>query len=1110
MYLRRSLVATGVLAVIVVAVTLWWLPEIVRHAAVARIHAMTGRVAAIESVRLNVLSGRFTIQGFTLAERDGSSTFARIGRLDGRLHAPSLLAGHVRLGELVVSDPSVHVVRLADRQYNLSDLQRSSGGARKVFDVTVERFEVVRGRATLEDRAGPEIRTWASEDITIDAHDVSTRNAEGRATGSSITAGAQTSFEIRRLRLHPIDLEGTVNVAGLDLTLAQVYLPAGAPVRIAGGRMNSTVTIAIDAHDGIRADAAGRASDLVLARTDDGRVVARVPEVATRVSGFGVRDADLRLARLALDGKIEVRDPTTRTERFRASDVQASIVDLTWPATTPGRLDVHASIPGGGTVALTGTVRAPPATSDLRLKIARADLASWAQFLPGSFQVAGSIDADLRMNEAFGPGLVTRVDGSLAASRLSVADAGQELARVERVAVSGARLRWPDHIAIDRVDVVAPRTTVRREADGTIRHPVARADGEATTPSGSSNAHGAARPTLTIGEIAIRNGTLALRDASTQPNARLDLSAIDMRVAGASWPPVAHVDVRGGFRPPGGGHVTLAGRIGIEKLDADLRVRAVNAALAPYQPYLPTAARLSGAADLDLAITTASLSERRAHATGTATLFRVDVRDGQRTVVRTERAGVTGLDIAWPERIAAARVALSRPWVLLERDETGALALRSLAARRPSAGSSTAQTVAASTDAPASVQADTTPTISVARVTVDEGGLRIVDRAIQPAFAVDLDGATVRVDGLATGDARPARLELSARVGATADLTLRGTLGPLDGPLRLDVDGELREFAVPRMNSYLVRQVGWSSRAGEITTKLRGRIDGDALTANTDIRIARLQLVRAAEHDEAQKRIGLPLGLITALMKNRRGEIALSFPIGGRLADPRFDVREALWGAVRTVAVNAITLPVSWIGRVEFTRDSKIQTVHVDPLAFEAGTATLTEDGRAQVARLKRFMDELTEVRLQLSPVVSTADRSALARERVLAAVDALARSRGVPRDVAIVRLYEQRLHHRAEGERQEAALAALVEREDVGQDALTDLAGRRLDAARTALKQAGVASERLIASRPAQPEGPDSRVELSVVEPNGPRSSKLRDALEKLGLPLGGRNATD
>jgi hypothetical protein len=32
----------------------------------------------------------------------------------------------------------------------------------------------------------------------------------------------------------------------------------------------------------------------------------------------------------------------------------------------------------------------------------------------------------------------------------------------------------------------------------------------------------------------------------------------------------------------------------------------------------------------------------------------------------------------------------------------------------------------------------------------------------------------------------------------------------------------------------------------------------------------------------------------------------------------------------------------------------------------------------------------------------------------------------------------------------------------------------------------------------------------LSVVKPNGPRSSKLRDALEKLGLPLGGRNATD
>jgi uncharacterized protein involved in outer membrane biogenesis len=1107
---RRSAAAIGAVVAIAVAIAIWWLPEIVRHAAIARIHAMTGRATAIDGVDLSVLSGRFTVRGVRLAERDGTSTFARIERIDGRLHLPSMLAGHVRLRELIVNEPSVQIVRRADREFNISDLQRSSGGAQKTFDLTVERFQVVRGRATLEDRVGPEVRTWASEDMTIDAHDLSTRRADGRATGSSRTAGARTSFEIRNLRLHPISLEGTVNVAGLDLTLVQVYMPAGAPVRIERGRMSSTISIVLDAREGIRADASGRASDVVVARTDDGRVVARVAEATTRVMGLGLRDADVRVGRLALDGRVEVQDPSTRAERFHPSDVRASIVDLTWPATTPGRLDLHASIPGGGTMTLAGTVQAPPAPSDLRLQIARANLASWAQFVPGTLKIAGLVKADLRMNAPFGPGLASGVDGSVAATGLTIANGPQELARVDRVAAHGFEVHWPDRVAIGRVELVGPRTTVVRDADGRLHNPLASAGtAPASTPTPTSRASNATTPrtSLTVGEIAIRHGAFAWRDASTQPDARLDVGAVDMRIAGASWPLTGHVEVRGGFRPPGGGHVKVAGRVGVENLDADLRVQATNAALSPYQPYLPTTARLSGAADFDLAVTTPSLTARRAAARGSATIFRLDVRDGQRTVVRTERARVSGLDVEWPGRTAAAAVALSRPWILLERDETGALGLRHLAPKRSSAGATAANP---STVASAAEETATTSTVRIGRLTIDDGGLRVVDRAIRPAFAVDLDRAAVRIDGLATGDARPARIEMTARVGATADLALRGTVGPLDGPLRLDLDGELREFTVPRMNSYLVRQVGWSSRAGEITTKLRGRVDGDALAAKTDISITRLQLVRAGEHDEAQNRVGLPLGLITTLMKNRRGEITLSFPIGGHLADPKFDVREALWGAVRTVAINAITLPVSWIGRVEFTRDSKIQKIHVDPLPFEPGTATLTAEGRTQVGRLKSFMDELPEVRLQLTPVVSTADLAELKRRRVLAAVDDLARTERLTREAAILRLYEQRLHHGAERERHDAALAALVEREDPGERAIAELADGRRDAARSALKHAGVDSERVLASRGAPPVGPESRVAIDIVEPEGPRSSKLRDALKKLGLPVGDRNASD
>jgi hypothetical protein len=65
---------------------------------------------------------------------------------------------------------------------------------------------------------------------------------------------------------------------------------------------------------------------------------------------------------------------------------------------------------------------------------------------------------------------------------------------------------------------------------------------------------------------------------------------------------------------------------------------------------------------------------------------------------------------------------------------------------------------------------------------------------------------------------------------------------------------------VPRTNPYLVQHVGWKNDRGRLTTKVQCRIDGDALSAKTDLRLSRLSLVRASASDEAQNRVGLASG----------------------------------------------------------------------------------------------------------------------------------------------------------------------------------------------------------------------------------------------------------
>jgi hypothetical protein len=842
---RRWLALIVGVVLIGTGVTLYWrLPELVRQVAVARIQAYTERPVSIDRVDLGVLAGRITIRGFRLAERDGHTPFADFRQLEVRVRLPSLLLGHLWIRELVLTDSTVRVVHLAANEFNFSDLIRTSGTVGRRLDVTVDRFLLTGGTVSLEDRALPEPRTWTSEHIAIEARDVSTRSDGGHAVGTSVTAGAPVSVEVQNLRLYPIHMQATATVDGLDLTLAQVYLPPDAPVVLDRGRATTSVTVRLDARDGIRADARGHFEDVAIVRKDGGEHLAVVPKLTTQVSGFAYREGGLRLDRLLAEGTMSVRDPTGKqTAGLRLSRVRASVADLTWPATTAGQLDVLTSIPGGGTLAVAGTLRPPPDPTELSLRVAGVDLTTWAEFLPLKARVTGLAEADLRMNEPLAVGVPARVQGSIAVNRLGVADARQKLLEARRVEARGLTLHWPAGLAVERVLVSGPRGIVDRDRNGDF--PLANLiERPASPPSATTvSANDSVRPAATspldieIGEIVVRNGAVAWRDGTLSPAARLEVSGIEARVTGIGWPLRGPADLRVALRPPGGGQLRLTGRVGLDPLAADLRLVAKNAALAPYQVYVPTAADISGVADLDLAVVVPSLAERRATVRGTAALSRVDVRDRQRTVMRVERATATGVEVDWPRSIDVGRLVLAQPWVVVERDDQGALPLRALLTPRANGRAEPAAESEENGGDPFAV--------TVARLTIDRGGLRVVDRAVSPAFAVDFQPFTLRSEGLSTVSAKPARVDLTGALGPGAEVRLRGSVGTIGGPLRLDVNGELRGFGLPRTNPYLLQQVGWKDD--------RGTAHGDAAVSHRR-RWARGQDRRPSEPAPARPR----------------------------------------------------------------------------------------------------------------------------------------------------------------------------------------------------------------------------------------------------------------
>src|SRR5262245_43088259 len=681
---RRSLVViSSVLLVLLVAVAalLYALPTIARHIAVARLQAITKRPVAIDRVEVRLLTGRLTIHGLRVAEPDGGAPFAELERLDARLHLPSLARGHIWVRELVIVKPTLRIVRL-EKRFNFSDLFEGSETTRKRFDVTFERFGLVDGTVAFEDRALPEQRTWTSDSIQIEAHNVSTLSDEGSVVASSVTAGAPNLVQIEQFRLYPIHLKATVTVKGLDLALARLYWPPDAPVVLDRGRVSSKLDVTYDARDVVQADLTGELQDLVLRKPGEREPVARIPKLTVQLTELEYQNEQARVGELELKGSANVRDPRGQAgARYQVSAIRASIADLTWPITTPGRLDVSTAIPGGGMLEVSGLLRPPPAASQLRLRVRDLDVAAWNRYLPVTARLSGLGEADLRINEPLAAGVPARVNGSVAVNRLGIRDSQQELIGARRVEATGLEVEWPTRVRVGRIVVSGPRAIVERDQHGKfpLTALLARAPDSPSAPAKDTGSSAADVPRVDVGEVAVQKGVLSWRDETVEPRVALDLSEIDASITGGGWP-LRPLGVKLTVRPPGGGQIEASGRVGVDPLGADLRVRAQETELAHYQPYVPTGAQFSGRADFDLAVVVPDLSEPRATVRGDAVLSRLDVRDGQRTVMRIGRTAVSALDVDWPRKVSAREVTVRRPWVLLERGQSGAFPLRTLLA----------------------------------------------------------------------------------------------------------------------------------------------------------------------------------------------------------------------------------------------------------------------------------------------------------------------------------------------------------------------------------------------------------------------------------------------
>jgi hypothetical protein len=369
---------------------------------------------------------------------------------------------------------------------------------------------------------------------------------------------------------------------------------------------------------------------------------------------------------------------------------------------------------------------------------------------------------------------------------------------------------------------------------------------------------------------------------------------------------------------------------------------------------------------------------------------------------------------------------------------------------------------------------------------IEDGTIRFIDRTTTPAFSQDLSRFDVNLKNFGNRPNRRATLAMQSVVGGDGALDVRGEIGPVGSPAFVDLVGELRSYKLPSVDPYAVSNTGWVIKKGELQYKVRFKLDGDQLTAENDVVVGALQVAPASATDEVKRRLGLPLGLLVALIKDQQGDIKASVPVTGSVKDPSFHVGDAVWTAIKNVLVNIATAPFKAIGSM-LAKGETLEEPRVDPVTFAAGSSVLSPGMEEHLLRVADFMRQAPFVDLTVVAKASHADVEALKGEAVTAKLREFQKERGIGDDAAaLARYYEERLPDVPPPPTMDEQLALLRQREQVPEALVAELSRRRLDATRERLVAVeGIPAARILVDEAAPPPPPEAgeegRVEFGI-----------------------------
>ncbi|MFM8442126.1 MAG: DUF748 domain-containing protein [Methylococcus sp.] len=532
--------------------------------------------------------------------------------------------------------------------------------------------------------------------------------------------------------------------------------------------------------------------------------------------------------------------------------------------------------------------------------------------------------------------------------------------------------------SIRRLALKGGGTAVIREARGGI-YPVSLfTEDTPPTASAAPPAEPAAAPAahpwrLSLGELAVKDFGIGLRDRSQLPALAYDLEGLAVSVKDFSLPGKAPINFNLHTRIRQGGGLNLTGSAAPTGEFAKANIQVDRFTLNQFNAFLGEFVKLK--LDDALLSTDLALDFRQAKpkpqvkVTGNANLANLKLtqtQDGKNFLTWKDLA-TRGIDFSLaPDKLSIKELLLTEPDTVIAIHENKTTNVGDLVKPRPASqppATAPARPVSVRTPPskgkPAVKPAAPAPAfpVTIGRILIEKGKVDFSDASLVLPFATRVHDFGGSIAGFAMTPKSRTTLKLKGRVGEYGEALVDGSLSPADIKQFSDVSVIFRNVEMSSLSPYSATFAGRKIESGKLNLDLLYKIENSQLKSQNKIVLEQFKLGQTVESPKATS---LPLDLAIALLTDSEGKIQASVPIEGRLDNPQFAYGTVIWEALTTLIKNVALAPFNALASLVSDGEGG------DPgaVAFDPGRAEIPPPEREKLQKLAASLASRPKLKL--------------------------------------------------------------------------------------------------------------------------------------------------